>query len=159
MSIIKNIFTRRPAGKGQSVLLTHALLVGFTVFLIYAITTTFVTLREDYQGLVGNNEVNQLCYVMKSAVDKIYANNSYTSPTTTMIGYMDVNMPVKISDMPYRARFVNDSIFVQSINRGFNQTCKIGLPVSYNGTTNGGPTRFIYTIYSNGTKTIELVKL
>ena len=145
--------------KGQSILLTHAILIGFTVFLVYAVTTTFIGIRADYQKFVGNNEVNELCFVMKGAVDKVYINTDYNSPTTTLAGYIDVLMPEKISDLPYHANFANRSVFLQSIDRKFNSTCTIGLNVNYNGTTSGGLTRFSYTRYANGTKTIEMRRL
>ena len=150
---------QRANKKGQSILLTHAIFVGFTIFLVYAVTTTFVSIRSDYQKFVGNNEISELCFLMKGAVDKIYVNTEYTSPTTTVAGYMDVRMPDKISDVPYRAVFVNRSISMQSADRKFNSTCAIGIDVNYNGTTSGGLTRFSYTVFANGTRNIEMVKL
>ena len=144
--------------KGQSILITHAILVGFTVFLVYAVTTTFVSIRADYQKFVGSNEVSELCFVMKGAIDKVYINTGYQSPTTTA-SYVDVLMPEKISDMPYHTSFANRSIMLQSIDRKFNSTCGIGLDVNYNGTTSGGLTSFSYTIYPNGTKNIEMRRL
>ena len=151
-------FSQRPQ-KGQSILITHAILVGFTVFLVYAVTTTFVSIRADYQKFVGTNEVSEVCFVMKGAVDKIYINTGYNSPTTTLAGYLDVLMPEKISDLPYHADFVSRSIILQSADRKFNSTCAVGLDVTYNGTTSGGLTRFSYTLYPNGTKTIEMRRL
>jgi hypothetical protein len=49
--------------KGQSILLTQAILFGFTIFLVYAISSTFVGIRDDYQKFIGENEIKYaLCF-------------------------------------------------------------------------------------------------
>ncbi len=144
--------------KGQSILLTHAILVGFSIFLIYAVTTTFVTIREDYKEFVGSNEIREMCFAMRSAAGKIYTQSTQNISTTTILGSLNVRAPDRISDMNYRMKFVNDSIVIESIDRGFRDTCKVGLGAAYNGTSSGGLTRLSYIADSNGTKTIEMVK-
>ena len=145
--------------KGQSILLTHALLVGFSIFLVYAVVTTFVALRDEYQEFIGANEVKQLCFVMSGAIEKIYKEPDYNISTYTLMGSLDVSMPEKIVDVNYRARFVNSSVLIESIGNVFNDTCVIGYEAIYNGSTTGGLTRISYYRASNGTDIIEMVKV
>ena len=145
-------------GKGQAPLLTHAIMVGFSIFLVYAVISTLTSIKTDYQKLVGDSEVSELCFIMKSAVDKVYVPDNYNTPTTSL-GSVDISLPDRITDLKYEANFFNRSILIKSSLPAFNQTCKIGYNVAYNGSTSGGMTRISYIKQTNGTEVIEMVKL
>lgn len=143
--------------KGQAILLNHALMVGFSIFMVYVVVTTFATIKTDYQEHVGGNEIKELCFVMRGAVDKVYNPADYNVSTNTSFGQIEVRLPERITDTKYQARFFNKSILVESSL--FNDTCKIGYNANYNGSTSGGLTRFSYSKYTNGTSVIEMTKI
>ena len=146
-------------GKGQSVLVSHAVLVALSLFLIYVVITTFTSIRDDYQKFVGGTEIKELCFVMKGAIERVYAQSDYNFSTNTNLGSLQVRLPDRITDIKYKASFFNKSILIESLAREFNDTCKIGFAAGYNGSTSGGLTRFSYLRYTNGTNVIEMVKL
>src|SRR3989338_479122 len=146
-------------GKGQAPLLTHAIMVGFSIFLIYAVVTTLTSIKNDYQQVVGGNEVKEICFIMKSAIDKVYAPDGYNLSTDTNLGSVDIDIPAKIAGIKYSANFFNKSILIKSSPQSFNETCKIGYNVAYRGSTSGGLTRFSYLKYTNGTHVIEMMKV
>lgn len=145
--------------KGQSILLNHAVMVGFSIFLIYVVVTTLMSIREEYQKFVGGNEIKELCFVMRGAIDKVYAPDNYNVSTNTSLGQIEVKLPERITDIKYRARFFNRSIIIDSSGVLFNDTCKIGYNIEYNGSTSGGLTRFSYIRYTNGTDVVEMIKI
>ncbi len=145
--------------KGQAILLNHAIMVGFSVFLIYVVFTTFASIRTDYQKFVGGNEIKELCFVMRGAIDKVYAPVDYNVSANTSFGQMEVRLPERITDIKFNARFFNKSILIESSGNAFNDTCKVGYNANYNGSTSGGLTRFSYSKYSNGTGVIEMIKI
>ncbi len=146
-------------GKGQSILLSHAILVGFSIFLVYAITTTFVTIKNDYQKSIGGDDIKQLCFVVQGAVNKIYSETVYNVTGDTVMGVIDVKMPLRIAGMNYRTKFVNQSVVIESLDAKINETCKMGINAVYNGTTSGGLTRFYYTKQQNGQDRIEMTRI
>src|SRR3989338_22655 len=56
----KNNLSRSERGhflnKGQAELVSHAILVGFSMFLIFVIITTFTNVKKDYQTFVGEKK-------------------------------------------------------------------------------------------------------
>lgn len=131
--------------KGQSILLSHAILVGFSIFLVYAVSTTFVTLKNDYQHVIGGNEVDQLCFVIRGAVDKMQPDTNYNFTADTVLGSMDINFPERIAASNYRIKFANQSAVIDSLDNKFNQTCRMTANAVYTGQTSGGLTRITYT--------------
>ncbi|HIG97703.1 MAG TPA: hypothetical protein HA230_05165 [Candidatus Aenigmarchaeota archaeon] len=150
---------RRTFSLGQAELVSHAILVGFSMFLIFVIITTFTNVKEDYQIFVGGSEIKEMCFVMRGAIEKVYNPTDYNFTTNTMLGSMQTRLPDRITDIRYRATFFNKSIIIESPGIEFNDTCKIGFTADYNGSTSGGLTRFSYTKFTNGTDVIEMVKL
>lgn len=146
-------------GKGQAPLLTHAIMVGFSIFLVYAVISTLTSIKADYQKLVGDSEVNELCFIMKSAIDKVYLPDNYNLSANTNLGSLEISLPDRITDLKYDAKFFNRSILIKSSVPAFNETCKIGYNIAYNGSTSGGLTRVSYIKQSNGTEVIEMVKV
>jgi len=143
--------------KGQAILLNHAIMVGFSIFMVYVVFTTLAAIKTDYQEHVGGNEVKELCFVMRGAIDKVYSPADYNVSTNVSLGQMEVRLPERITDIKYSSRFFNKSILIEST--AFNDTCKIGYSANYNGSTSGGLTRFSYSKYSNGTDVIEMTKI
>ncbi|MEK6888411.1 MAG: hypothetical protein AABX14_05705 [Candidatus Aenigmatarchaeota archaeon] len=145
--------------KGQAELVSHAILVGFSMFLVFVIITTFTDVKKDYQTFVGGSEIQEMCFVMRGAIEKIYNPTDYNLSTNTLMGSMQTRLPDRITDIRYRATFFNKSIIIESFGAEFNNTCKIGFDANYNGSASGGLTRFSYTKFTNGTGVIEMVKL
>jgi hypothetical protein len=145
--------------RGQSILLSHAILVGFSIFLVYAVSTTFVSIKNDYQKFIGQNEIDELCFAMKSAIGKIQQPQYYGMTNDTVAGSIVIRMPDRIADLKYRAKFVNDSISIESQSNKFNTTCRIGSNAIFNGSTTGGNTRFQYIRLSDGSDRIEMTRI
>lgn len=147
------------SSKGQAILLNHAIMVGFSIFMVYVVVTTFASIRTDYQKFVGGNEIKELCFVMRGAVDKVYNPPGYNVSTNVSLGQIEARLPERITDIKYQARFFNKSILIESSGTAFNDTCKIGYNANYNGSTSGGLTRFSYSKFTNGTDAIEMTKI
>ena len=143
--------------KGQAILLNHAIMVGFSIFMVYVVFTTLAAIKTDYQEHVGGNEIRELCFVMRGAIDKVYNPTDYNVFTNVSLGQMEVRLPERVTDIKYNARFFNKSILIESA--AFNDTCSVGYNANYNGSTSGGLTRFSYSKYSNGTSVIEMTKI
>ena len=149
--------TKNRQKKGQAILLNHAIMVSFSIFMVYVVFTTFAAIKTDYQQYVGGNEIKELCFVMRGAVDKVYAPSDFNVSTNVSLGQIEVRLPERITDTKYQAKFFNKSILIES--NFFNDTCKIGYAANYNGSTSGGLTRFSYSRYTNGTNVIEMTKI
>ena len=145
--------------KGQAPLLTHAIMVGFSIFLVYVVITTLTSIKSDYQKVVGGSEIKEVCFIMKSAIDKVYWTDKYNVSANTNLGSIEISLPDRITDLKYGAAFFNRSVLIKSGVVAFNETCKIGYNVAYNGSTSGGLTRISYIKQANGTETIEMVKV
>jgi hypothetical protein len=130
--------------KGQSILITHAILVGFTIFLLLVVMNTFMTLREDFQNFAAHSEIDQVCMIIKSGIEKLFLGEEYRSQTNTT-SRIDLNLPEKLVDTSYRASFVNKSIDIATLSPRYNSTCRIGLDMQYSGFTTGGSTEIIFT--------------
>lgn len=144
---------------GQAPIISHAIIVGFTIFLVYVVITTFTSLRDDYQKFVGGLEVKELCFVMKGSVEKVYTPADYNLSVNALLGQVEVRLPDRLTDLKYNAKFFNRTILIESPGAEFNDTCKVGFMASYNGSTSGGLTRFSYIRLTNGTNVIEMVKV
>lgn len=145
----------RSRRKGQSILLTHAILISFAIFLVFAVFTTLTTLRTDFEDFVADKEVQQTCLLVKGAIEKIYVPTDYRSPDNTTTGKIVVQMPERIAGTAYRLGFINASVEIDA-RPFFNTTCKAGFAAVYNGSSSGGRTQLKYVRYSNGTDNIEM---
>jgi len=130
---------------GQSVLFTHTILIGFTLFIIFVVVVTFSNLRSDYQEFAADNEMRQVCLLVKNAVEGAYIESDYASPTNTTHGYLFVDLPDKLLGTGYRTGFTGDSVYVETYGPSFNVTCKVGLNITYAGSSNGGLTSVVFT--------------
>jgi len=131
--------------KGQSILLSHAILVSFSVFLILIVITTFATLRHDFQNFTAANEMDQLCLILKGGAEKVFYDSNYRSPNGTQ-SRLIINLPDRLADIPYRADFQNNSVFIETLGPKFNTTCKVGFNATYSGFTSGGLTELSFNI-------------
>jgi len=132
---------------GQSVIFTHAILLSFTIFLIFIIITTFTTMRGNFQEFTLQNEMDQVCFMMRSGFEKVYQQPDYVSPTgikNTLV----IKLPDKLADTSYHVSFVNRSIKIQTLAPVFNSTCNIGFNTSYSGSAGGGVAEVSYTLNS-----------
>lgn len=149
---------RKNFKRGQAALVSHAIIVGFTIFLVYVVFTTFTSLRGDYQKFIGGLEIKEVCFVMKGAIEKVYTSADYNVSVNVNLGSVEVRLPDRITGLKYNTRFINRSILIESPGAEFNESCKIGFAANYNGSTSGGLTRFSYMRLTNGTNVIEMVK-
>ncbi|MBI3190091.1 hypothetical protein HYZ41_00130 [archaeon] len=130
---------------GQSAVFTHAILLSFTIFLIFIIITTFTTIRGNFQEFVAQNEMNQICFTLRGGFEKIYQQPDYVSPTGTK-NTLTIKLPDKLADASYRISFVNRTVKIQVLGPSFNSTCNIGFNTSYSGYAGGGMIEISYSL-------------
>jgi hypothetical protein len=143
--------------KGQSLLLTHALLVSFTIALVFAVVFTFNNIRKDYQDFAAANDLDQICMTMKTSMEKVYQEPAYQSPGDTVYGSIRMSLPESAGGAKYRTNFANGTLFVAAA--GVQTSCKIGLNASYSGTTTGGITEITYSVSAGGRRAIVVEKI
>ena len=135
-------------------------MIAFTMMVILIIITTLNSLRVDYQEFIGGYEIQEVCAVVKGGIEKIYRIENYVSQTNTTMGEIILELPKRIANVNYQARFVNSSLEIKTIGEPFlNDTCSIGFDVNLNGRTTGSTTRIKWTRYANGTDVIEMRRL
>ena len=79
----------------------------------------------------------------------------YRSPTSFESGAIEIKMPDKVAGTKYRITLANSSALIDA-QPYFNTTCKIGLNLSYTGSSSAGLIRLKYIRYANGTDSIEM---
>ena len=129
--------------KGQSAFVTHAILLGFVIFLIFIIVNTFLTLREEFQDFTAKSELEQVCFILRSGIEKLVPDTDYR-PQTNTTSKIDINLPEKMAGTSYVANFENRSINIFTLSPRFNSTCRIGFNVTYVGFTSGGLTEILF---------------
>ncbi len=131
--------------KGQASMVTHAILVGFVVFLILVIVNTVLTLRDNFQSFTLNNEIDQTCLILEGGLEKVFHTTAYGSPSGSR-SVVDINLPDRLADEPYKAVFRNRTIEIDVTS--VNTTCNIGFDADYSGSSAGGSTEISFTINS-----------
>lgn len=143
--------------KGQSPLISHTMMILFSIFLVLVIVTTLNSIRTEYEDFVAKNEILQVCALVKSSVEKLYWPQSYIPQTDTVMGSITMNLPKEIARVEYNARFSNRTLKVETIEQPkVNDTCEMGFDITFSGRTSGGRTRIKWTRYSNGTDAIVM---
>lgn len=128
--------------KGQ--ILTHSIVVGFGVVLIIAVVIIMDALKTDYKEFVAQKEIEEVCLVVKTAIDKVYPNNFYVSETPTEVGRTEVKLPQKIAGVNYRISMNSENILIQTLDEPkLKLSCQTDINATYAGGTNGGETEFI----------------
>lgn len=146
--------------KGQSPLVSHTIMIAFSLTLLLVVVTTLSSIRNDYQEFVAKHEIREVCAIVKSGIEKMYYPESYNSTSNTTKGKIILDLPARIGDMNYRARFANTSLLLETFGENkVNDTCKIGFNLSYYGSTGGGRTEIQWIRYSNLTDKIEMRKI
>jgi hypothetical protein len=115
------------------------MLIGFGIIFIFVIITTFVTMHSDFQDFVADKEMQQVCFVIKGGVEKIYFTSGYRPPFETRMGSITLALPGKIAGLDYSARFRNSSVLLELGRKMYE--CRIGFNATYAGLSDGGPTR------------------
>lgn len=144
--------------KGDT-LITHTLFFLFSIAMVMIIIVSFGTIRKDAQNFIGNNELQQVCAIIRTSMEKIYAPDDYVSASDTRLGKITVDLPERIADANYVARFVNASIVVETNIQNLNKTCETGMNVNFTGFTSGGRTQFEFTRYSTGGGVITMARV
>jgi len=127
--------------KGQSPIVSHTIIIGITVFIIIVMLLTLNYLRNEYQKFEGENDINNICLILKNSIEKIYHPeniDNYQTNVSSVMGKIIINLPAKISDIKYNINFVNSSIQVKGLL--LNQTCKLWFNITYTGFSSGGLT-------------------
>jgi hypothetical protein len=143
--------------KAQSVLIGHSVAISMTIILVIVVVISLNNVRNQYQKFVGENEIDQICLSVKGTVEEIYYQKNYTSPTNTTVARVRLELPSKVADKKYSARFFNNSVLVYSDDIRFNRTCKIGFSATFIGTSDGGPTYITWYRFGNGSEEIRMV--
>lgn len=142
--------------KGQSFVVTHALFVGFSVVFVLVIVVTLNALKDDYQEFIAKNEMQEVCFSVRSGIEKIYLVSSYSPATNTTLGRIRLALPEKIAGLGYRINFSGSSALINA--QKFNDSCVVGFSNAI-GYTTGGDTDLLVRAYSNASKTIEVIKV
>ena len=142
--------------KGQSPLVSHSIIVGFSLVLLIIIVISLGSIKSDYQQFVAKEEINQVCGLIRGGIEKIYNPSTYTSPTDSLMGSIRIDLPDRLADNVYRVSFGSSSYIETLTQPAVNKTCNIGFPVVYNGSTTGGETEISWVRQANGTDVITM---
>jgi len=125
--------------KAQSPFISHTIIIGITVFVIIVMLFALNYFKEEYQVFEGENEMKNVCLLLKNGIEKIYhpENAGYLN-TSSQMGMIVLDLPLRIADMKYNIRFVNATIEVKSTK--INQTCNLWKNATYIGSSSGGLT-------------------
>ncbi len=126
--------------RGQAPLISHTFAISFTIAIIMLIVISSNNIRNDYEAFALQGQTNILCSTVKNAIEKIYW--PFDREADGVFGRIIIDLPEKIGDNNYRARFYNNSLLIES---DINSTCYIGLNVTYSGSTSGGRTEITWT--------------
>jgi hypothetical protein len=135
--------------KGQSILISHAIIVSFGIFMVFVVVTTFTNLRADFQNFTAANEIDQLCLILKSSAEKVAYTDNYISPSGA-VSEITVKLPDRIAAIPYNVRFVNGTVAIETQSPRFTTNCTIGLDINYSGFTTGGLTTVVFNNTGQG---------
>lgn len=145
--------------KSGQILISHTIFFIFSIAMILAIVVAFGTIRNDAQDFIGTNEIQQVCAIMRTAIGKIYVPSDYASSSNATMGKITVNLPERIADTSYRARFVDKNIVIETFEPKLNKTCEIGIDANFTGTTSGGRTQLEWARYGNGNNVITMSRV
>ncbi len=139
--------------KGQNPLLSHVFAIGLSLAIVGVVIYVTSSLNEQYTTFVAEQEVSQVCSIIRSAAGKM-TTSEYLSLNDTMISKIIVNLPDKIANEPYRVRFIgkNASIETQSANT----TCVLGYNATYRGSVSGGRASISWIADKSGASIVEL---
>ncbi|MBI5347016.1 MAG: hypothetical protein HZB66_00200 [Candidatus Aenigmarchaeota archaeon] len=125
--------------KGQSSLIGHTIAFALSIGLISALVVALSSVQTNYREFTIDHEIGNVCNMVKNSVEKIYWPSSYMPINTTM-GRIVIELPEKIGDIGYEARFDNTSLKVEMNELAINRSCEMGFNISFSGRTDGGRT-------------------
>ncbi|MBI5061178.1 MAG: hypothetical protein HZB67_02590 [Candidatus Aenigmarchaeota archaeon] len=143
--------------KAQSPIVSHTIAIGMTAVLVMVILSSFTNITGKYQKFVAEYEIEQVCFSIRSNVERIYGPENYTLQENTTLSSIRIELPKKIADKKYHSRFFNNSVEVLIPELGMNVTCKIGFPARFNGSSDGGVTKIYWQRYVNGSDEIGMI--
>jgi hypothetical protein len=143
--------------KGQSTLISHAILVSISIMLVFLVIYSFSSIKSEYESFVAGTELDSACLAIKTAAEKIYTPTGYISPQGSDLSEITIDLPSKAAGMKYRTKFENRTLYLQTLSNNLqNVSCKIGLDAQYFGSTTGGETKIIFSQSSQGVNIIRL---
>jgi hypothetical protein len=137
--------------RGQAPLISHTFAIAFTIAIVMLIVISSNNIRNDYEAFAMQGQINILCITVKSAIEKIYW--PFDREADGVFGRITIDLPEKIGENNYRARFYNNSLLIES---DINSTCYIGFNAS--GSTSGGRTEITWTRTGNEDKIVMVKK-
>lgn len=150
---------KKNSTKGQAILISHAILVGISVSLVLVVVTTFGDIREDYQEFIAGNDIEQTCFIIRTAAEKVYRETKFVSATNTTYGKVRVVLPERLADLKYSVRFENRTAYLDTSPVQVNASCKVGLNATYTGFTSGGVTEISYAEHSSGARELKFERV
>lgn len=140
--------------KGQNPLLNHVFATAFLVAMVIGVVSMTTSLKEQYGAFVSEQEVQQVCSIIKSSIAKLDRGNNYLSLNSTVKGTVYAALPQRIADEPYRVRFIGRNASVETPTS--NSTCVVGHDVTYSGSAPGGRIKIDWRELPGGTKLVEM---
>ncbi|MBI4014988.1 MAG: hypothetical protein HY365_03460 [Candidatus Aenigmarchaeota archaeon] len=138
---------------GQNPLLSHVFAIGLSLAIIGVVIYVTSSLNEQYTTFVAEQEVSQVCSIIRSAAGKTTA-GEHLSLNDTIIAKITVNLPAKIANEPYRVRFIGKNASIETLSA--NVTCVLGYNATYRGSVPGGRASVSWTADKNGASIVEL---
>lgn len=143
------------SSKGQSQIITHSLIILFSVSLIVLVATSMKNIENQYENFTGDLQVDDICSIMKSSIERIYnpVSQNISVNRTEEMGYNIINLPQKIGSGYYHINLYNNTIEIETSE--IVHTCEAGINATFSGKSSGGRTK-IKWLYGNGTNSIVI---
>jgi hypothetical protein len=142
--------------KGQSVVVTHSLLILFATLLLIIVVTTLNSIKEDYRDFVLNLTAKDICNLVKTSIEELRTSipTELEVKTEQNMGSIILDLPSKIGNTKYRIRLENETILIKT-ESGFSYTCYTSVNSTLSGRSTGDRTK-IYWVYGSGTNKISI---
>jgi len=144
--------------KGQSPLVWHSIAIAISLTVVMIIIGSLNTVRYDFENFVIDEEVVQVCQIVRSGVERLYSPSGYSSPENSEMGRIILSLPDRIGSVNYRATFVNTSLYVALSGRDKNHTCLMGFNITFAGSSAGGETDLVWSRSSSGADAVSIVQ-
>lgn len=143
--------------KAQSELIWHSISIAVTLGIIMVILLTLGNIRDEFKDYISNEEIKQVCYNMRSAINIVYEKPDYRAASNSTLSAIYFDLPQRIADENYRISTApNKSLTVSIAAMQKNFTCRTGISADISGTAAGGRAKVTWTSLENGTDMIEM---
>lgn len=156
LPFMNNSIVKKQMMRGQSSILMHSLFLIISIFMLLIVVTSMNNIKNDYDNFSINSQINHICNIVETSIEKIYSKGNYIS-NDTLFGSVVLNLPDKIASSNYKISFINSDILVKTLDGKYNVTCEAGFNITYNGTSTGR-TKIIFSTVNN-TDVISMVKI